>query len=794
MLTKKAFVGVNKARFNDTGQQRHIDSLAKNISILVGQTKNKDDRAVLYRDLQDLGIITSSGQFVGSGAGGGGTTIVVGGGGGGGGVVIPPTEQPTQPQNVTANAAFTTIMIQWDYPTYSGHKHAEIWRNTVDQLGDMLDPRDPSEAALIATTTDNLYVDSVNFDTGYYYWVRFINIDDEAGAVHSASGVYAKTKKDITTYITDVETAFGLEFDAYELAFNTALGLANDAATAADAKAQGALDDISGRINGVLDGLGTSLDDIANDYPTLAFIQTNYYSVEQANLAATSIVTSQISALNITDYSTLAFLQTNYYTRTDTETTVSGMLDTFYSSTITPNFTTTAQMAIDYYTKTEAQAATAGQLTTFQSEVLGVEYKTVAQLTADHYTKAGADFAITAKVDLLKSQIFDPDGTTVSQAFADQVTITSADIEGAVATAVDQYSVTYAGATYSIAQITQVAIDADGTYQTQWGVQTTVGGLNYGIGFLDNNGVTTLAVSADNFGVYNPANGVLELAFAVVDGGIVAKKAIIGEAQLGELLVQYRSIFEGDVLVNSKLTGAFIHGARMSAGEFYLRGVNNVLIFDPDNVYAMWFGSRFAYDPTQEGSADNRSDLSAKFALKHDGTILTRAMTIYNDSNQVILDVNGVDGAYIKDLSVDTLSIAGNAISDSAYTEFSNISIGSFQIATFPDIVFGSTGISSAVAGAVIAHFVFEIKRTSNTGTGGAFATFTAALRETSTNNYLVQESKTTYAPFNETIFVPFALYSDATTVDNLTVETKITSGGESFNLRARVVIKSAKR
>ena len=39
--------------------------------------------------------------------------------------------------------------------------------------------------------------------------------------------------------------------------------------------------------------------------------QTNYYSVEQANLAATGIVTTQISALNIQDYSTLAFLQTN---------------------------------------------------------------------------------------------------------------------------------------------------------------------------------------------------------------------------------------------------------------------------------------------------------------------------------------------------------------------------------------------------------------------------------------------------------------------------------------------------
>jgi hypothetical protein len=1164
MPIKKPFVGINKANFSDTGQQKHIDSLAKNISILVGQTNNKDDRAVLYRDLKELGLVSKGGQLssLNFSSGGGGS----GGGGGGGSPSNPTTQTPTQPQNVTVNAAFTTIMIQWDIPTYVGHKHAEIYRNTVDQLGDMLDPRTAGEAVLIATVSGSLYVDSVNFDTGYYYWVRFVNINDEVGAVNSASGTFARTKKDIAVVIAEIDAAFQIEFDAFELAFNNALVLANNAATAADVKAQAALDDISIRIdgalvsinseldgidlslvsanqdiananlaitdanqlitdanaaaaaslvtvNGLLDGLRTDHDGfqaiVTNDYynsagtdlaiagqitlfrtsyvdlnyVSLAYLGTNVYTIVEADSAITSQVSTAISAIDYgayattallsTDYRTavtqdlatttqintalstidntglvtlalltsdyrtaasqdtatttqistalsqidysgfvttallssdyrtavtqdtattseintaissinysgfattalltsdyrtavtqdtattsqintaistidysgfvttalltsdyrtavtqdtattteidtaisqidysgfattalltsdyrtavsqdaattsqintalstidngglvtLAFLQSDYRTSvtqdlattTEINTAISAInysgfattaaLTSDYRTAVTQDLATTSQIntaisTIDYsgfattafiqtdytttvnqniataaavqvlrsevttaayatqasvstnnYTRTEADIAIAGQITTFNTNTLSASYKTTAQINLDHYTITDANSAISTAVDTLEAKVFNPDGTTVSSAFIGQVRISNADLNGAIATGVDNYSVTYNGSVYSISQVTQVSVDADSNYQAQWGIQTTVGALQHGIGFLNNNGVTTFVASVDNFGIYNPVDGAMELAFSVVDGVIVAKKAIIGDLQIQELLVQNQSVFEGNVLVNTRLTAAVIYGARIFAGELFLRGSSNVLSFSPDNTtYAMWYGSRFAFDPTSVGQADNRSDASASFALKHDGTVIARRMTIYNNASQVILDVNGVNGAYIQDLSVDTLAIAGNAISDSAYTEFANISIAAFQVATFPNIAFGSTGISSNVAGAVIAHFVFEITRTSSTGSGGNGATFRVRLRETSTNNILVDETKGTTAPLNETIFVPFTLYTTATTVDNLTVETSVTSGGRSFNVRARVVITSAKR
>ena len=66
MASKKAFLGVGgKPRFPQPDQQKHIDSVSKNIAILTGQTKNTKDRAVLFRDLQDFGLVDKRGKFVG---------------------------------------------------------------------------------------------------------------------------------------------------------------------------------------------------------------------------------------------------------------------------------------------------------------------------------------------------------------------------------------------------------------------------------------------------------------------------------------------------------------------------------------------------------------------------------------------------------------------------------------------------------------------------------------------------------------------------------------------------------
>lgn len=655
MSNKKIFVGVGKGKFDKPDQQKQVDSISKNIAILTGQTRNKDDRAVLHRDLKQLGLTSANITSIVNGS------AIGGGGGNGGGVVDPATELPTKPTNVTANGAFTTIMIQWDFPSYAGHKHAEIWRNTVNQLGDMLDPRSDGEAVLVATTPDAVYVDTVNFNTGYYYWVRFVNIDDPAafGPVHAASGVFAQTQQDITQAITDVEDYIDGEVATLDQGFNEALGLANTAIGIADGKAQDALDDISVRINGVLVGLGTDITNIQNDYPTLAYLNTTYSTTAEANQAATDITTSAISALNIGQYSTISFIETNYYTQTDTTNTINGLIDTFYNTTITPNFKTSAQISLDHYTKTDANDAIAGQINTFQSTVLTPNYKTAAQTNLDHYTKADANSAISSEVNTLKSQIFDVNGTTVNSAFINQVRISSTDLNNAISTGVDNYSVSYGGSTYSIAQVTQASVDINNDYTLQWGVKSTVGQLNFGIGFLNNSGVTTFAASVNNFAIYNPSNNALELAFAVVDGQIVAKKALIGSAQIRELLIQEQSVFEGNVLVNTRLTAAKIYGAEIIAGRLEVRGGTHVLTIEPTGTYAMWYGSSQSFPV----GGDFRNDSSAKFALRQDGTVITRGMKMYNNLGGLVIDAGGgINGVYINNLSVDTLKISDRAI------------------------------------------------------------------------------------------------------------------------------------
>lgn len=937
MSNKRVFEGISRARFDKPDQDKHVSSIAKNIAILTGQTKNKQDRAILYRDLKDLGLVGSDGQIVNI------NNIVNGGGSGGGGDGdLEIIDTPTKPTNVTADAGFSTIIIRWDFPAYLGHKHTEIWRNTIDSLGDMEDPRTAGEAVLIGTTPDSIYVDSVNFDTEYYYWVRFVNLDDEFSPVHSANGLYAKTKKDIQTVINEIEATIDDEIAALDATFQNSIDLSNQAIADVDLKADGiindittrvdvaiqaaddkaqavqddvanrvdvnitnatnkaqsALDDISLRINGILINLEDGQTGIINDltvnyytktqadsatqgqlttfltaviqpnYTSIAFLESNYRTEVDTDLAITSQINTAISQIDYSNYATLAFLESNYRTQVDQDSATTVAINTAisnidysdyatlaflesdyrtkvdqdsatttqintalsqidYSGFVTTalltsdyrtkvdqdvattqaietaisqidntglvsvaflesnyrteantdlaitseintalsqidysGFVTTALLTSDYRTKVDQDSATttaintaisnidysdyatiafiesdyrtkvtqdsvttsqintaisqidysdyatiafiesdyrtrvaqdsattsqintaisqidysdyatialltsdyrtsvdsdvaiASQIDIFKTNFVQANYKTSAQINIDHYTKSSADTAISQAVETLESEIFNPDGS-VKSSFISEVRISDTDLNGAISTGIDNYSVSYDGGTYSIAQVTTATVDNENNYTLQWGVKSTVGALNHGIGFISQNGQTTFAAKVDSFAVYNPVDDEFQFAFSIQDGTIVANKAIIGDAQIRDLIVQNKSVFEGDVLVNSKLTGAKIEGAEVTTGDFYARGGNNGLSISPTGSFAMWYGQAGQYNPEQ--SIDNRTIGNARFALKHDGTVFARGIDIFSDQGELIMSANGVHqgGFYAKGLIDD---------------------------------------------------------------------------------------------------------------------------------------------
>tara|TARA_R110002167_G_scaffold91458_1_gene246085 strand:- start:156867 stop:159482 length:2616 start_codon:yes stop_codon:yes gene_type:complete len=871
MASKKAFAGVGKAKFDNASQQNHVDSLAKNIAILAGQTQNTKDRAVLFRDLQELGVINSKGKL--SDALTGGVTNNYIDSGSGGSEVDPTTEQPEQPQNVTASAAFTTVMLTWDTPSYVGHAYAEIWRNTIDQLGDMTDPRTTGEAALVSTETGSLYIDSVDYDTGYYYWVRYVNDLGDKGPVHDSSGVYAKTEKSVADSIQEIQDGIDSDLSGYQENFDEALLLLNNEVSSSNDRAT-ALADRVDQINNSVNALGsnsiiTEFDALADSSDRLAdglfysiFNKENNFVNERKTLKgvrdivdenrvyviekvytkvdADSSIAEKIEAFQTSyvdeNFTTSAFLTDNYSTTSDANSSVASRIQYLRSSYIDPYFATKSTLTQSYYTKAAVDSAISEAILNLDSEVgdIGSGYVTYGTLTQgyytkadtdgaiaqavlnleagspvdlstfatnatlqnDYYTKANADSAISSNVQSLQSKVFDGTGETLNASFVNKVTSAVALVDGGeLAVSIDSYTVTYSGIEYTLSEVTQSAVDANGNYEQQWGVRsntTDLLGDPHGVGFVNINGITTFAVSASNFVVFNPVDGSFVNAFSIVGGTIYANNAVIDSAVFGSLLVENKSIFEGDVLINSKLTGAKIHGAQLSADTFWVKNGAYSMTFDPSNTNAFWFGSTSYYN--EDTDIDTRSQSNALVAITNQGKVVIRGLEVYDKNNNLMMSSNaGFDGTYIKDLSVDTLSIADNAVSVQSYSATQTVNIAKNSSNTITSGSHGHDGANSS--GALIAFITLAVRRTS-TGGGADTVNLTATVENSETGSVLVSETVTAGQPNDayQTYFVPLNLFVSSTTSNSVRVKVVCSSNGESFTISAKVVSNSAKR
>lgn len=718
MANKKAFLGVGgKPRFPQPDQQKHIDSVSKNIAILTGQTKNTKDRAVLVRDLMDFGILDARGRF----SGGGGTTIV-GGGNNGGGIVNPSPETPTKPINVRASAAFTTIMVQWDFPNYAGHQHAEIWRNTVDALGDMQDPRTEGEAVLVATVAGSMFMDNVLPETGYYYWVRFVNTENLAGPVHGASGVYAETLPDIDTIIEDFQEESLATLESFQETFNGQIDrLDTQIADFGFEASKLQINQLNTDVLTLTDGLFNHIVTTERNYNdwladarslgdridvTDANIEQNYYTIENADTAIANAITQFESVVIREDFATISQLEQNHYTKSDADSAIAADIQAFRATYIDPNFVTDSLLTQNYYTKSDAEDAIAAGIETFQAGYLAENYKSNAELDVAYYTKSStndaissaittletetltpnyatfsylstnfytkttADTAIAAKVDEFRAEVLD-DAGNLTGAFTNKVTEVLTGPDGAIVNEIANYGVEYGGDTYSIAEGIQVSVNLDGEYTKQWGVQTQVDELQHGVGFIDDNGTTTFMVSADNFAVFNPVDGEWEAIFGVTDGKVIIKEAVMGDAVINTLSVAFSATFENEVFVNGTLDAWKLKGAQITGNALWMVNGNHSLAIEPDDYLAFWFGEAVYYNV--ETDTDLRTLGNAKFAITNTGEIIARGMELYDNDNNLMMDVDGVDGTYIKDLTVDTLKIKENAVTVPLYIESTTV-------------------------------------------------------------------------------------------------------------------------
>ena len=106
---------------------------------------------------------------------------------------------PPAPISLTASAAFTAIILDWNGTSasapYGNHAFTEIWRSRDNNL---------AGATLRATTNAFIYTDEVGYDETYYYWVRYVSTNDVQGPFNNTNGVEATTLSNVSAVMTDL--------------------------------------------------------------------------------------------------------------------------------------------------------------------------------------------------------------------------------------------------------------------------------------------------------------------------------------------------------------------------------------------------------------------------------------------------------------------------------------------------------------------------------------------------------------------------------------------------------------
>ncbi len=114
--------------------------------------------------------------------------------------IRPPAGNLTTPPKVTdmrADGALASIIISWRNPVFPNYSHTELWRASVDDVG---------QAVNIQETAVESYVDMVGSGSTKYYWARAVSTAGVKGDWNAAAGVQGRTGFD-PTYVRDIMTS-----------------------------------------------------------------------------------------------------------------------------------------------------------------------------------------------------------------------------------------------------------------------------------------------------------------------------------------------------------------------------------------------------------------------------------------------------------------------------------------------------------------------------------------------------------------------------------------------------------
>jgi len=172
--------------------KRFAQSVVDNIQQLTGEKGNALDKAVTFNDLVNAGIAKK--QFVLTD---GGSNFVIGRGDNQG------VDTPTAPTGASASGAFQNILISWDYPSYVGHSHTEIFVSTTDDFASVEISKGRLSPKFLGQTTASVFSHQVAAGSTRFYFIRHVNQNDFAGPAHGTSGLQASTALIDTALIQD---------------------------------------------------------------------------------------------------------------------------------------------------------------------------------------------------------------------------------------------------------------------------------------------------------------------------------------------------------------------------------------------------------------------------------------------------------------------------------------------------------------------------------------------------------------------------------------------------------------
>jgi hypothetical protein len=96
-------------------------------------------------------------------------------------------EPPTPPTNLTTAGGLAAILLSWDPPQYLGHSRTEIWASETDDI---------ATAVIIGTSPGVSFSHSVGSAATRYYWIRFVNINEDFGPFNDTAGTIGQTGTD----------------------------------------------------------------------------------------------------------------------------------------------------------------------------------------------------------------------------------------------------------------------------------------------------------------------------------------------------------------------------------------------------------------------------------------------------------------------------------------------------------------------------------------------------------------------------------------------------------------------